>query len=127
MKAFEIVGLPPDELNAFLSATHNDPFRILGPHRSGDDLVVRVFRPDAQKIEVIPDNDPKPIEAEKIHRDGFFCARIPNATRDFAYHLRLTSWEETQWTMRDPYRYGPIMGELDLHLFAEGQHWQIYD
>ena len=28
---------------------------------------------------------------------------------------------------RDPYRYGPIMGETDLYLFAEGQHWRIYD
>ena len=36
MKPFEIVGLPPDELNAFLSATHPDPFRILGPHRVGE-------------------------------------------------------------------------------------------
>jgi 1,4-alpha-glucan branching enzyme len=29
--------------------------------------------------------------------------------------------------MRDPYQYGPIVGEVDLHLFAEGQHWKIYD
>ena len=29
--------------------------------------------------------------------------------------------------MRDPYGYGPLIGEVDLHLFAEGQHWQIYE
>jgi 1,4-alpha-glucan branching enzyme len=128
MKPFEVVGLPPDELNAFLSATHNDPFRILGPHRSGDDLAIRVFRPDAQKVEVVPDaKQSEPVEAEKIHRDGFFCARIPGATRELDYHLRLTFWDGSQWTTRDPYRYGPIMGEIDLHLFAEGQHWQIYE
>ena len=128
MKPFEVVGLPPDELNAFLSATHNDPFRILGPHRSGDELAIRLFRPDAQKVEVVPDaKQSEPVEAEKIHRDGFFCARIPGATRELDYHLRLTSWDGSQWTTRDPYRYGPIMGEIDLHLFAEGQHWQIYE
>src|SRR5947208_2854408 len=82
MKAFEIVGLPPDELNAFLSATHPDPFRILGPHRVGDDLAIRIFRPDAQKVEVVVNGSGAAVEAERIHRDGFFCARIPNATRD---------------------------------------------
>ncbi len=28
---------------------------------------------------------------------------------------------------RDPYQYGPIMGDVDLHLFSEGQHWKIYE
>jgi len=149
MKPFEIAGLPPDELNSFLSGTHADPFRILGPHRLGADLVIRTFRPDAKKIEILlatggvrptggldrqrqngPDSpipSQLPIEAEKIHRDGFFCATVPNATRDLAYQLRLTNWHGSDTTLGDPYRYGPIMGEVDLHLFGEGQHWKIYD
>src|SRR6266478_3287118 len=137
MKPFEITGLPPDELNSFLSGTHADPFHILGPHRLGDDLVIRVFRPDVKKIDVVLDRQSRdrasqslsqsPIEAEKIHRDGFFCATVPKATRDLAYQLRLTDWDGSERVMGDPYRYGPIMGEVDLHLFGEGQHWKIYD
>jgi 1,4-alpha-glucan branching enzyme len=138
MKPFEVAGLPPDELNSFLSGTHADPFRILGPHRLGDDVVIRTFRPDAKKVEIILDqqrqNGPgpsipsqSPIEAEKIHRDGFFCATVPNATRELAYQFRLTNWHGSDRTVGDPYRYGPIMGEVDLHLFGEGQHWKIYD
>jgi 1,4-alpha-glucan branching enzyme len=137
MKPFEITGLPPDELNSFLSGTHADPFHILGPHRLGDDLVIRVFRPDVKKIDVVLDRQSRdrasqipsqsPIEAEKIHRDGFFCATVPKATRDLAYQLRLTNWDGSERVMGDPYRYGPIMGEVDLHLFGEGQHWKIYD
>src|SRR6266478_6284365 len=107
MKPFAVAGLPPDELNSFLSGTHSDPFRILGPHRMGDDLAIRAFRPDARKIDIVQ-NGQAPVEAEKIHRDGFFQAKIPNATRD-------------------PDQYGPIMGEVDLHLFSEGQHWQLYE
>ena len=77
MKPFEIVGLPPDELTAFLSAAHPDPFRVLGPHQSGDDLTIRVFRPDAQQVEIVVGGSAsEPIAAEKIHRDGFFCARV---------------------------------------------------
>src|SRR5580704_15124885 len=110
MKPFEVSGLPPEELNSFLSGTYSDPFRILGPHRSKDDLVVRVFRPDAKEVEIVP-NGQSPVVAEKIHRDGFFQATIPNATRDLDYRLRLTSWDDSESTIRDPYQYGPIMGE----------------
>ena len=53
MKPFAVAGLPPDELNSFLSGTHSDPFRILGPHRMGDDLAIRAFRPDARKIDIV--------------------------------------------------------------------------
>jgi 1,4-alpha-glucan branching enzyme len=128
-KPFEITGLPPDELNSFLSATHADPFRVLGPHRLGDGIAVRVFRPDAQKVEIVlpQQSENGTIEAEKIHRDGFFCAIIPGATRDLKYRLRLTDWDGNEREIGDPYAYGPIMGEVDLHLFAEGQHWQIYE
>src|SRR6202162_6249990 len=126
MKPFEVAGLPPDELNSFLSGTHSDPFRILGPHRMGDDLAIRVFRPDAQKIDILVDRQ-STIAAENFHRDGSFQAFVPGAARDLDYHFRVTSWDGAELVMRDPYCYGPITGEVDLHLFAEGQHWQIYE
>jgi 1,4-alpha-glucan branching enzyme len=128
VRPFEITGLPPDELNSFLSGTHSDPFRILGPHRVGDDLAIRVFRPDAQKIDIILNRQAnEPIPAERIHRDGFFCATVPGATRDLDYRLCVQSRDGSKQLTRDPYQYGPLMGEVDLHLFAEGQHWKIYE
>ncbi|MEP6603706.1 MAG: 1,4-alpha-glucan branching enzyme, partial [Spartobacteria bacterium] len=139
MKPFEISGLPPDELNSFLSATHGDPFRVLGPHRVGDDLAIRVFRPDADKIDILLDRPASAeatagrqsengcIAAEKIHSDGFFCAKVPGAKRDLNYQLRLTMADGSERVIGDAYRHGPIMGDVDLHLFAEGQHWKIYD
>ncbi len=128
MKAFEIAGLPSDEVNRFVSGEHSDPFRVLGPHRVGDDLEIRVFRPDARKIEIVLDqHSEEPIAAQKIQQDGFFCATVRDATRDLPYHLRITAWDGSHSLTRDPYQYGPIMGEVDLHLFAEGQHWKIYE
>jgi 1,4-alpha-glucan branching enzyme len=128
MEPFEIAGLPPDEVSRFVAGDHSDPFRVLGPHRMGDDLEIRVFRPDARKIEIVLDQHPEePITAQKIQQDGFFCAIVRNATRDIPYHLRVTAWDGSHCLTRDPYQYGPIMGEVDLHLFAEGQDWKIYD
>jgi len=128
MKAFEIAGLPRDEMSRFVRGIHSDPFRVLGPHCVGDDLEIRVFRPYARSVDILLDREPdKPIAAERIEQEGFFLATVPGATRDVPYHLRITDWDGSQHDTRDPYQYGPIMGEVDLHLFAEGQHWKIYE
>jgi len=128
VKPFEIAGLPSDEVKNFVAGTHSDPFRVLGPHGVGDDLEIRVFRPDARAVEIVLDGHAeKPIAAERIHQDGFFCATRSGASRDLPYHLRVTAWDGSQQLTRDPYQFGSIMGEVDLHLFAEGQHWKIYD
>src|SRR5437762_6834551 len=128
MKPFEIAGLPSDEVSRFVNGTHSDPFRVLGPHRVSDDLEIRVFRPDARNIEIVLDRKAEePITAERIQQDGFFCATVPGGMRDVPYHIRVTAWDGSQQLTRDPYQYGPLMGEVDLHLFTEGQHWQIYE
>src|SRR6476646_5855680 len=105
MKPFEISGLPPDELSSFLSATHADPFRVLGPHRLGDDLAIRIFRPDADTVSIVTNGQTAggTSEAEKIHRDGFFCAKVPGATRDLDYKLHFPGHSGAEWTARDPY------------------------
>ena len=53
MSEFGLLGLPTDELATFLLGAHNDPFRVLGAHRLADDLVIRVFRPDAKEVEIV--------------------------------------------------------------------------
>ena len=128
MKAFELGALPRDEVSRFVRGLHSDPFSVLGPHRIGDELEIRAFRPDARAVEVVLDGDSdRPVAAERVHPEGFFCATVPDATRDVPYRLRLTASDGSQQLSRDPYQYGPILGEVDLHLFAEGQHWKIYE
>jgi len=128
MKAFELGALPRDEVSRFVRGLHSDPFSVLGPHRIGDELEIRVFRPDARAVEIVLDGDSdRPVAAERVHQEGFFCATVPDATRDVPYRLRLTASDGSQQLTRDPYQYGPILGEVDLHLFAEGQHWKIYE
>ena len=128
MKAFEIAGVPRDEIIRFVRGLHSDPFGVLGPHKIGDDVEVRVFRPDARAIEVVLDREPdNPIAAERIDEEGFFCVTVPGAGRDIPYHLRIVKPDGSEEFTRDAYQYGPIMGDIDLHLFSEGQHWKIYE
>ena len=128
MKAFEIAGVPRDEIIRFVRGLHSDPFGVLGPHKIADDVEVRVFRPDARAIEVVLDREPdNPIAAERIDKEGFFCVTVPGAGSDIPYHLRIVKPDGSEEFTRDAYQYGPIMGDIDLHLFSEGQHWKIYE
>ncbi len=128
MSHFEILGLPVDELGVFLAGAHPDPFRILGPHRVGENLVVRVYRPDAREISVIVGaDDGSEFPAARLNPEGFFQAVLPGLRRDLDYQLRVVAWDGSEHRVRDPYSYGTFMGEVDLHLFAEGNHQQLYD
>ncbi|HEX5491647.1 MAG TPA: 1,4-alpha-glucan branching protein GlgB [Candidatus Udaeobacter sp.] len=128
MKTFEIAGVPRDEVRRFVTGLHSDPFSVLGPHKVGDDVEIRVFCPDARAIEIVLDREPdKPILAERIDEEGFFCATVPGAEREIPYSLRIRKRDGSEELMRDPYQFGPILGDIDLHLFSEGQHWKIYE
>ena len=64
MKTFEIAGVPRDEVQRFVRGLHSDPFSVLGPHKVGDDVGIRVFRPHARAIEIVLDREPdKPMAA----------------------------------------------------------------
>ena len=91
MKAFEIAGVPRDEVQRFVRGLHSDPFSVLGPHKVGDDVEIRVFRPDARAVEVVLDREPdKAIAAERIDEEGFFCATVPGAERRQSRKLSLS-------------------------------------
>ncbi len=113
-------------LHAILEGRHGDPFAVLGMHQAGENLVVRVFRPDANEVTVIDAHDESRVfTAQKFHSDGYFEAAIPGAER-FAYTLRFVGHDGSVWTASDPYSFGPILGDVDLHLFAEGNHFDLY-
>src|SRR4051812_47765026 len=113
MSLFEVTGLPADEVEKLVAGVHSDPFRILGPHRIGEDLAVRVFRPDAQQVEIaLSRKGDQRFVAERIHSAGFFQACLPGTRGNVAYHLHLTGPDGSTTTVNDPYSYGTIMGDV---------------
>src|SRR5437764_6466644 len=104
MSSFEITGVPVDELNVFLGGAHPDPFRILGPHRVGDDLVVRIFRPDAKEVSIVVSGpEEQRFEADRLRQEGFFQATMPGMKRDIYYRVYLTGCDSSSSLVRDPY------------------------
>jgi 1,4-alpha-glucan branching enzyme len=109
---------------ALVDATAADPFAILGPHRIAGGTIVRAFLPGAAAVEVVRRSDGTLIgRLDRGECDGLFEALL----QDFApYRLRI-SWPGGVQETEDPYSFGLLLGDLDLHLFNEGRHFGLAD
>ena len=116
-----------EAIDSLLRADHGDPFAILGMHGSDGQFSVRVFRPDAAGVEVREiGGAARTWRAERLSPDGFFEATLKGAKLRCAYSLHFTGHDGHAWDEPDPYAFGILMGDLDLHLFAEGNHWELW-
>src|SRR5271165_6313921 len=95
-------------------------------HRAGRDLVVRAFRPRAERLELLDARSGDVVASlARLHPDGVFAILLPE--RDpFAYRLREHS-DGGAREFEDPYRFGPLLGDVDAWLIAEGRHLKLYD
>src|SRR5246500_1193185 len=119
--------LSPHDLDLLLRADHADPFGVLGLHSINGNQVVRAFRPDAKTLTVIDRADPKSrFVAQRIADEGIFEATADGRTDRFDYLLEVTNWAGETTQLADPYSFGPLLGELDMHLYCEGTHYEIY-
>jgi 1,4-alpha-glucan branching enzyme len=114
-------------VEALLAGNHGDPFAILGPHRHGQGLSIRVLAPSAETVDVVDAHSGSVLATlEKLHDSGFFGGLLPAAEQPYDYRLRFKNGE-AQWEADDPYRFPPVLGDLDIHLMAEGKHRRLYE
>jgi 1,4-alpha-glucan branching enzyme len=120
-------GETPDSaaIEAIIAGRHGDPFAILGPHQSAEGLSIRVFAPEADEIDAIGETGRLLGSLEKLHHAGFFASAIGSPV-DTPYRLRFRS-ADGEWEGEDPYHYPPVLGDIDLHLLAEGTHRRLYE
>ena len=117
--------ISPDELDRIARVDHAEPHSLLGPHIEDGALIIRVFRPDALEVRILPDGAFPVRVAARVHPEGIFEARFPEASAPFRYRVEMRHAAGV-FTYRDPYAFPPQLGDLDYHLFAEGKHEQIY-
>jgi 1,4-alpha-glucan branching enzyme len=124
----EKTTLKSEELHALISASHGDPFSILGPHRIGSDYVIRVFQPFAESITLVKENgNGLGEEFSKTHDAGLFELILSGHTEPPEYLLEIKFPGEHSVRSEDPYRFGRLLSSFDSHLFSEGQHWTLYE
>jgi 1,4-alpha-glucan branching enzyme len=119
-----LVAVARDELNRLVAGAHHDPHSLLGAHPTGDGrTVIRTLRPEASRVTAVIDGVRTPLEP--LHGGGVFGGVVDGAPAD--YRLEVVYGQDT-FTVDDPYRWLPTLGEVDLHLIGEGRHenlWQV--
>ncbi|HEY0381258.1 MAG TPA: 1,4-alpha-glucan branching protein GlgB [Candidatus Elarobacter sp.] len=116
--------IAPDRLAAVEHGREGDPFAVLGPHELGAGTVVRAFVPGARAVAVVDENDRVLAEAEPVGEGGLFEAYL--VEKPARYSLRVTDARGKTRTSDDPYRFAPLLGELDAWLFGQGNHLELY-
>src|SRR3990170_3944351 len=114
------------EIERLVARDHHDPHSVLGAHPTRGGVVVRAYRPGADRIVAVPDSL-EPVRLRRLHRDGVFAARLRGASLPLRYVLEVSYPGESTVTFSDPYAFSPTLGELDLHLTAEGRHEELYE
>jgi len=113
-------------LTSLVDGTNRDPFAVLGPHpgENGRDTIVRALQPAAQAIDVrvVATGALRPMS--RRHSAGIFEATLP-AGAD--YRLRIHYPGDHIVEIDDPYRYGRVLTDFDLHLFGEGTHHRAFE
>ena len=112
----------PTDFDRLLGARHHDPFSFLGLHQETTGWVLRVLRPNASSVSL-------------HHPDGLIALNRDDARGLFTWHgvtPPVRPWQLTiaeggsEFTLTDPYAFGPLLSDDELHLFSEGRLLQAW-
>jgi 1,4-alpha-glucan branching enzyme len=121
------VAVSRDELDLIARGHHGDPHRVLGRH----DATVRAYRPDAVAMRVVTSasGQEELSDMRLVHGAGIYEGSLGDDVKDYQLEAAYQHGDgELTYRYDDPYRAWPTIGDLDLHLFAEGRHrrlWQM--
>jgi 1,4-alpha-glucan branching enzyme len=112
-----------DDLNRIVSGHHHDPHAVLGAHPGQSGLTIRALRPDAHSVILLIGDERTPMEHE---HQGVWAAYLADRSEVPDYRLLVDYGDGFEHTHDDAYRYLPTLGEMDLHLIAEGRHEELW-
>ncbi|WP_269939081.1 1,4-alpha-glucan branching protein GlgB [Arthrobacter sp. HY1533] len=105
--------------------THFAPHSVLGAHLGSEGVAtVRALRHLAESVTVVTAGGEFPMAHE---HGGIWVAVVPVEEPGHVPDYRLdVSYDGVVHRTDDPYRYLPTVGELDMHLMAEGRHETLW-
>lgn len=120
-------AVTPEVLELVIRGDYKDPFTVLGMHREKGELVVRALLPQAVSVAVIDSSTGKKIVPMQRWGDTpLFIAEIAGKKELFSYRLEI-DWGDHVQEMEDPYRFPPVLGDIDVWLLSEGTHHRPYE
>ncbi len=119
-------------LTALIDGVSQNPFAVLGPHQDASDgsWIVRTLHPAARSVEVrvAATGELRPMTLR--HPAGLFEVRLEQAeAADYRLRIAYRSNGDADHRVEidDPYRYGRVLGDYDLHLLSEGTHQRAFE
>ena len=114
---------------AVAAGAHHDPHAVLGSHPFTDAsdrtvTVIRARRPLASSVAAVF-RDGSRLELDHVAH-GIWEAQHDGAP--VPYRIATAYGDDDETIAGDPYRHLPTLGDVDLHLIAEGRHerlWQV--
>jgi len=121
--ASENAASPVDEgmARSIADGVLSDPFAVLGPHCRDGVVWITAFDPNAQALSAKQDGGVHPLSATGV--SGVFSGVVPAQA---PYRLLGEGANGATWEYDDPYRFGPVLGELDEYLLGEGKHARLW-
>ena len=120
--------LPDSEIDRIAHAEHGDPFAVLGPHADAADRIwLRAMLPGAAAVAVLDASHGELLGTLAPRRaDGFFEGPLSSSGRP-NYRLQVRWADGSSAIVDDPYRFAPVLGELDVWLLGEGSHLRPFE
>ncbi|WP_026531248.1 1,4-alpha-glucan branching protein GlgB [Haematomicrobium sanguinis] len=113
-------------LGLVAAGRYHQPHAVLGAHLIDENTVqIRTLKRFADRVDVVTERAEYPMHHEV---DGIWVASIPAESpgRIPDYRIGVTYPDSEPYLIDDPYRFLPTLGELDLHLIAEGRHEELW-
>ncbi|MFC5508314.1 1,4-alpha-glucan branching protein GlgB [Bosea massiliensis] len=111
--------LPMDTATALAQGRWGTPAAVLGPHQGPAGRYLRVFVPGAESV-AVRQEDRDDVHLRPAEPEGLFVGDLA----DGPYRLAIR-WPGGEQVTEDPYAFGPLLGDLDLHLIGEGRHLEL--
>jgi len=123
MNDFVVVpSLSPEQVWQLQAGALHDPFTALGPFETETGRFIRAFLPGAIGVEVLTRVDGRHLGTlSPSNPAGLFMGRVES---DEPYRFRI-HWPEADQETEDPYSFGLLLSETDLHLFNEGRLFRL--
>ncbi len=102
-----------------------DPFGYLGMHREGNGLVLRTSQPRAVGVRVRTREGKDLGALARLDDDGLYEIRFARRRKPFDYVLEVEG-SGGPMLVEDPYRFRPLLGDVDSYLIAEGNHHELW-
>ena len=120
-------AVTPEVLELVIRGDYKDPFTVLGMHREKGKLIVRALLPQAVSVAVVDSSTGKKISPmQRWGVTALFVAEIAGKKELFPYRLEI-DWGDHVQVMEYPYRFPPVLGDIDVWLLSEGTHHRPYE